>query len=264
VSTGFMWIGVIGAILGIYARFVEPNLLIVKETHIKTGYKLKVALISDMHYGLYSTTGQMQRLVDKLNTLDVDAVVVAGDWTYEPSQKIDLAKQLAPFSQLKKPIYSVMGNHDEQRPGPPLEKELKAALIANKVRPIDGQSVDLGVARLAGIGDIVANAVSQERLSALNIQDKPMLLLTHNPDSYYSLPSLKQPFVLLAGHTHGGQVNLPVVTEKILKIVTQQGYQRGLYSLHQNNQLFVTSGIGMVGLPLRFGMPPMIDVLQFE
>jgi uncharacterized protein len=91
-----------------------------------------------------------------------------------------------------------------------------------------------------------------------------MLLLTHNPDSYYSLPSLKQPFVLLAGHTHGGQVNLPVVTEKILKIVTQQGYQRGLYSLHQNNQLFVTSGIGMVGLPLRFGMPPMIDVLQFE
>jgi predicted MPP superfamily phosphohydrolase len=264
VSLGFLWVALIGGTLGIYARFIEPNLLVVKYSTIKTGYTLKLALISDMHYGLYSTPQQMQRLVDKLNTLDVDAIVVAGDWTYEPSKKIDLAQQFQPFSQLKTVVYSVVGNHDEQRPGPPLEKELKAALIANKVRPIDGQSVDLGVARLAGIGDIVAHAVGQERLSALNIQDKPLLLLTHNPDSYYGLPSLKQPFVLLAGHTHGGQVNLPVVTEKILKIVTQQGYQRGWYALPNNNQLFVSSGIGMIGLPLRFNMPPVIDVLIFQ
>ncbi len=263
VSLGFLWVALIGGTLGIYARFIEPNLLVVKYSTIKTGYTLKLALISDMHYGLYSTPQQMQRLVDKLNTLDVDAILVAGDWTYEPSKKIDLAQQLQPFSQLKAVVYSVAGNHDEQRPGPPLEKELKAALIANKVRPIDGQSVDLGVARLAGIGDVI-NTIGQERLSALNIQDKPMLLLTHNPDSYYGLPSLKQPFVLLAGHTHGGQVNLPVVTEKILKIVTQQGYQRGWYALPNNNQLFVSSGIGMIGLPLRFAMPPTIDILQFE
>ena len=263
VSLGFVWVALIGGTLGIYARFIEPNLLVVKYSTIKTGYTLKLALISDMHYGLYSTPQQMQRLVDKLNTLDVDAIVVAGDWTYEPSKKIDLAQQFQPFSQLKTVVYSVVGNHDEQRPGPPLEKELKAALIANKVRPIDGQSVDLGVARLAGIGDVI-NTIGQERLSALNMQDKPMLLLTHNPDSYHSLPSLKQSFVLLAGHTHGGQVNLPVVTEKILKIVTQQGYQRGWYALPNNNQLFVSSGIGMIGLPLRFAMPPTIDILQFE
>lgn len=264
VSTGFMLVTVLGAVFGIYARFVEPNLLVVKESHIKTGYKLKIALISDMHYGLYSTPQQMQRLVDKLNTLDVEAIVVAGDWTYEPSQKIDLAKQLAPFSQLKKPIYSVMGNHDEQRPGPALTQALKAALIANNVKPIDGQSVDLGVARLAGIGDISPNMAGQKGLAALRIQDKPMLLLTHNPDSYYGVPALKQPFVMLAGHTHGGQINLPVLTKKILLNVTQQGYQRGLYTLPQNNQLFVTSGIGMIGLPLRFAMPPTIDILQFE
>ncbi len=263
VSLGFVWVALIGGTLGIYARFIEPNLLLVKYSTIKTGYTLKLALISDMHYGLYSTPQQMQRLVDKLNTLDVDAIVVAGDWTYEPSKKIDLAQQFQPFSQLKTVVYSVVGNHDEQRPGPPLEKELKAALIANKVRPIDGQSVDLGVARLAGIGDILPNMTNQKRLAALQIQDKPMLLLTHNPDSYYAVPALKQPFVMLAGHTHGGQVNLPYATDKILHIVTQQGYQRGLYALDQGNQLFVTSGIGMIGLPLRFAMPPTIDVLNF-
>ena len=107
VSLGFTIVGVLGLILGIYARFVEPNLLIVKESHIKTGYKLKIALISDMHYGLYSTTGQMQRLVNKLNSLEVDAIVVAGDWTYEPPKKFSLIQQLAPFKQLQHPVYSV-------------------------------------------------------------------------------------------------------------------------------------------------------------
>lgn len=157
-----------------------------------------------------------------------------------------------------------MGNHDTQRPGPALTQALKAALIANNVKPIDTQSIDLGVARLAGIGDISPNMAGQKGLAALQIQDKPMLLLTHNPDSYYGVPALKQPFVMLAGHTHGGQINLPVLTKKILLNVTQQGYQRGLYALPQNNQLFVTSGIGMIGLPLRFAMPPTIDILQFE
>ena len=263
VSKGFALVGIVGAILGIYARFVEPNLLIVKESHIKTGYSLKIALISDMHYGLYSTSWQMQRLVDKLNTLDVDAIMVAGDWTYEPSQKIDLATQLKPFSQLKKPVYSVMGNHDEQKPGPALTEDLRKALLANNVKPIDGANIDLGVVRLAGIGDIQTKS-DPKLASALAIQDKPLLLLTHNPDSKYALPKLQQPFVLLAGHTHGGQVNLPIVTAKILKIVSREGYKRGLYTLANQNQLFVTSGIGMIGLPLRFNMPPTIDVLVFE
>lgn len=264
VSTGFAVVTIIGLILGIYARFIEPNMLIVKHTPIKTGYSLKLALISDMHYGLFSTPQQMQRLVDKLNTLDVDAVVVAGDWTYEPSQKMSLTEQLKPFKQLKHRMYSVPGNHDEEMPGPPLAKELKAALIANNIQPIEGESIDLGQVRLVGIADLLPRRTLLKRLSALEIQDKPLLLLTHNPDSRYELPKLNQPFVMLAGHTHGGQINLPILTQKILVFMTKDVYKRGLYSLPENNQIFVTSGIGMVGLPLRFAMPPVIDVLQFQ
>lgn len=258
VSTGFMLVTVVGAVFGIYARFVEPNLLIVKESHIKTGYKLKIALISDMHYGLYSTPQQMQRLVDKLNTLDVDAIVVAGDWTYEPSQKIDLAKQLAPFSQLKKPIYSVMGNHDEEQPGPPLTQALKQALIANNIKVIDRDFVNLGQVILVGSYQV-------RYLLNVDATDKPLLVLMHTPDSVHYFPKKNtRKLVALAGHTHGGQINLPILTKKILLLATREGYQRGLYTLPQNNQLFVTSGIGMIGLPLRFAMPPTIDVLVFE
>lgn len=264
VSIGFMLIAVIGCVLGIYARFIEPNVLIVKETHIKSGYNLKIALISDMHYGLYSTPWQMQRLVNKLNTLEVDMVLVAGDWTYEPAKNISLTEQLAPFKQLKHPIYSVPGNHDEELPGPPLAKELKQALIDNHIQPIEATTIDLGKVRLVGLADLLPPHTRISRLNTLNQQDKPLLLLTHNPESLVYLPKLTQPFVMLAGHTHGGQVNLPILTDKILHLITQQGYKRGWYSLDNNNQLFITSGIGMVGLPLRFAMPPTIDILRFE
>ncbi|PTQ91423.1 metallophosphoesterase [Agitococcus lubricus] len=263
-------------LLGIYARFIEPNLLVVKHTQIKTGYSLKIALISDMHYGLFSTSADMQRLVNKLNTLDVDAVLVAGDWTYEPPQPIPLVDLLKPFQQVKHPIYSVTGNHDERMPGPPLAAELHSALIANGVTPIEGQSVDLGHVRVAGLLDLWAHQRQQRRerrqsehkkqplywQSALAVQDKPLLLLTHNPDAIFNLPPLTQPFLVLAGHTHGGQVNLPIVTHNILRFATIGHFKRGLYTLKEG-QVFVTSGIGIVGLPLRFNMPPTIDVLEF-
>ncbi len=250
-------------LLGCYARFIEPNRLLVHHTTIKTGYPLKLALISDMHYGLFSSSAQMQQLVDRLNSLDVDAVVVAGDWTNEPTQTPDLAEQLRPFQQVHHPIYSVPGNHDEEIPGPPLQQALKHALLANHIQPIEGTSIDLGVARLIGLGDLWRGDRAQ-RLSALTIQDKPLLLLTHNPDTLAELPKIRQPFVMLAGHTHGGQINVPMLTEKILQLVSQGHYKRGLYALAQGNQIFVTSGIGMVGLPLRFAMPPVIDVLEME
>jgi hypothetical protein len=260
VSLGMTVFSVIALILGIYARFVEPNLLLVKHTSIKTGYTVKLALISDMHYGLYSTQQQMQRLVDKLNSLDVDAVVVAGDWTYEPSQLISLTEQLKPFSQLKHPIYSVTGNHDEQTPGPPLERELNAALIANHIHPIEGRSVRLGGVRLVGV-DYLKPVESVHFLLSLS-DNKPLLLLTHDPDTLDELPPITQPFVMLAGHTHGGQVNLPILSKRMLMEFTHGHYQRGLYPLARQNQIFVSSGIGMVGLPLRFAMPPVIDVLE--
>ena len=78
---------------------------------------VKIALIADLHIGLFSGhERQLRQIVHKLNHIQPDLVVVAGDWTYEPENK--LAQELAVLKEIHAPVYSVNGNHDEQYPGP--------------------------------------------------------------------------------------------------------------------------------------------------
>jgi len=72
------------SILFMYARFFEPNLLLVNHYQIHTGFKAKYALISDMHLGIYNHGSLLERTVEKINKENVDAVLIAGDFTYEP------------------------------------------------------------------------------------------------------------------------------------------------------------------------------------
>ena len=92
--------------------------------------------------------------------------------------------------------------------------------------------------------------------------DERYVALAHNPDSIDRLRGIPV-HTLLAGHTHGGQINLPVVTAWMLATATRGGFKQGLYAIGEK-QVFVTSGLGMIGLPLRLFQPPAIDVIQFQ
>ncbi len=257
------WFSALGASLSLvlaiaatYARFVEPEQLLIRETTLGVGAPLRVALMSDLHIGLFQGRERTQQIANALNGLDVDLVVVAGDWTYEPTRP--LSDLLAPLSQVKHRILSVPGNHDEELPGPPLATELRAALIANRVEPIEGKVVAIKGVRFVGMGDRWAK---KDFLPALDDQVTPLVALAHNPDSIIRLTGTPIR-TLLAGHTHGGQVNLPVITALVLRNTTEQGFKSGLYSMG-GKQVFVTAGLGMIGLPLRLFQPPVIDVITF-
>ena len=93
------------------------------------------------------------------------------------------------------------------------------------------------------------NKINKEKLS---------IVLTHNPDSIYEFPKTDVDLVI-AGHTHGGQIRLPFIYK--YAIPCKYDFDKGFYYL-RNMNIFVSPGLGMVGLPFRFLMPPEIDVLN--
>ncbi|WP_151724988.1 metallophosphoesterase [Acinetobacter ursingii] len=249
----------------IYARFIEPHLVHVRQHQYRLNpnqpfaKSVKVALIADLHVGLYSGhERQLRIIVEKLNQAQPDIVVVAGDWTYEPEHK--LAEELQVLRQIQAPVYSVPGNHDEQYPGPPIQELLKHALDVNNVIDIEGKIVEFDEFRLIGIGDLWAGKTDMRFMPELP-QDKPWLILSHNPDTVDMVPELPSRPLMLSGHTHGGQVELPWITNYIMKKVSILGHKKGFYE-HEHADVFVTVGTGMVGVPFRFRVPPTIDIIE--
>jgi predicted MPP superfamily phosphohydrolase len=253
----------VASLLFAWAHFAEPQQIRVQETTLSgTGAQLRLTLVSDIHLGVYKNSDYLQRLIDRINTLQADAVVIAGDFTYEPNGH-SLTEMFAPLSQLRLPAYAVLGNHDQQRPGPDIDTELRAALTANRIQIIEGKTVTLRGARLAGLGDHWANKDDASFLgTAPNVL--PTIVLAHNPDSAINLdPSVVA--LVLAGHTHGGQIRIPWLYQHA--IPSSYGFDRGeqmLRTPHGPVRVFTTAGTGEIGLPMRLFNPPTIDVLNLQ
>jgi predicted MPP superfamily phosphohydrolase len=242
-----------------YARFVEPNELVVRRTVIPAPIDLNIALVSDIHVGIYTRPAKLAQMVRKLNTLHVDLVLFAGDLTYDPPK--NLAAALAPLWQLNKPMYAVLGNHDVELPGPPLAKKIHRVLAGSPVHFIEHRVIDFPGFRLAGLYDWWSGRDDTAFLKALP-HDKPLLILMHQPHSLRTLHGID--FALaMAGHTHGGQVHLPWLTREAFLLLRDERYVNGYYDTPVG-KLFVTPGIGVTGLPLRFDCPPVIDVLELR
>jgi predicted MPP superfamily phosphohydrolase len=93
-------------------------------------------------------------------------------------------------------------------------------------------------------------------------RDKPLLILMHQPHSLRALHGID--FALaMAGHTHGGQVYIPWLTDQMFLRIRDEKYVDGYYDTPAG-KLFVTPGVGVTGVPLRFDCPPTIDVLELR
>ncbi len=257
-ASGAIVLGVACALL-CYARFVEPNELVVRRTVIAAPIDLDIAVVGDIHVGIYTRTSKLSQMVDRLNALHVNLVLFAGDLTYDPPK--DLAAALAPLRDLNKPMYAILGNHDVQLPGPPLAHKIYRVLAGSPVHFIYHRVVDFPTFRLAGLYDWWSARDDAGFLKALP-RNKPLLVLMHHPHSLRALKGVD--FALaIAGHTHGGQVAIPWLTDEIFLLTRDEKYVDGYYDT-PTGKLFVTPGVGVTGVPLRFNCPPTIDVLELR
>ena len=257
----------LGLAVLVWAGQIEPRWLRVQHTTIQTEVRgaapLRIALVADIHWGLFVRDADLARLVDTLAALEVDAIFVAGDWTYDPP--LDLSTGFAPLARLtaKVPVFAVLGNHDMEAPGPKLAGALRTALTRHGVQLLEGRKLNWHGWELVGLDDFMGGQ-PEPQIRQLLTGPAPgnRIVLTHEPDTALHWPAGAVQ-VALMGHTHGGQIQLPWLTAQVLRGLQDSPWYEGLYATRKG-QIFVTAGTGMIGLPLRLAVPPRVDVLDIR
>lgn len=249
-----------------YARFIEPALLLTPrhDTQLnacfRDGGSVRLAVFSDSHFGLFPNAPSARRIARAIEAARPDVALFAGDWVYHLAPaRFDAT--LAPFARMQTPIYSVFGNHDIGLAEPDIHAPFAAALRRVGATPIDNEKVRLktktGEVEIAGFTDFRDGAVTAAPLR--EEADVPRLLVSHFPFWSEKLKDVDVD-LFIAGHTHGGQIYIPGLTCRLFPYACR-GARYGL-ARKGERLLFVTSGTGMVGLPMRFLVPPRVDILD--
>jgi len=253
-----------------FGFFIEPNRLVVHQQTIaianwpKELSGLRIAVLSDIHVGgAFIDERKLKLIVERTNELRPELIVILGDYMSgegRSSHRVEpevFGPSLQGF-QAPLGIYSVLGNHDWWYNGEKVRRELEAngiKVLDNEVARVEKNGRTFW---LAGLADLWTRpqriAQTVDKIPA----GEPMIALTHNPDIFPNLPEHVP--LLLAGHTHGGQVQFPFIGSVVAPSRFGNRFVEG-HVFENGHHLFVTTGIGTSIVPVRFAVPPEIVLL---
>jgi uncharacterized protein len=267
--------GLSAAAVAGYAGAVEPEGLIVTRyapapAAWPSGRKLSITVIADLHAGGPDMLlPHVRRVVDTANALKSDIVVMLGDFiaTYrfanvrvpDPVWAAELARLEAPLGK-----WAILGNHDWWHDLFGVRRALAGVhipLLENDALLLGGDGQKFW---LAGLGDQLAHPLGHGRFRGVDDlpgtlakikTDDPVLLLVHEPDIFPRVPA--RVALTLAGHTHGGQVRLPLIWPYFVPSKYGARYAYG-HVVENNRHLIVSGGLGTSTIPVRLGVPPEI------
>ena len=274
-----------------YSYFIEPNRLVVTEEEIAVKDwnpafdGLRIAMISDIHGGSNGSSREnIRRVVETANAQNPDLVVLLGDFvsqaqTRQPIRERplrmsvrDVVDNLAGL-KARHGVYAVLGNHDGWYGDEDIAAELTRVgyrVLQNEIAFIRQNGATF---RLLGFKDhlkldswVSFDAMVRSTVAAYP-KEGQIVVLEHSPDILYILnywkhlnPDLK---LMLAGHTHGGQVWLPIAGAPFVPSSAGQRYTRG-HIEEEGIDMFVTSGVGTSILPFRFMVPPEVAIVTIR
>lgn len=251
--------GALGVSYGlIEARWLGVNRVTLTVPNLPAAFRGKrVAFLADLHHGPYVPLSYVRHAVDMTNALNPDLIALGGDYPYLSTEYV--APCIHELGRLRAPlgVYAVLGNHDHYSGRQPY---VSTALLEAGIPELTNRGlwIEADGARvwLCGVGDYWRD--TQDLPAALNgtRMGDAVILLSHNPDYVEEIEDARVGLVL-AGHTHGGQVNLPGIGAPVVPSLYGQKYAHGLVQ-GPVTQVFVTRGVGTIRPPVRFCCKPEI------
>ncbi|MCU9808093.1 metallophosphoesterase [Paraclostridium sp. AKS46] len=254
-----------------YARYIEPSMLRVKNIDLKAKdiKDCRIVFFTDTHFGKLYSQSNIDKIVKKINNQNPDIVIFGGDLLdnyardYSLLDTDSLQKSLSKI-EAKYGKYAVFGNHDY---GGGASRVYEKFMSGGGFKVLKNESSyinDLNL-NIIGYDDYL---LGNTKKSDYKIEENKFnLVVTHEPDVVELMTSSSENFIL-SGHSHGGQVTIPFITDKILPVGAHK-YVKGLYSeknvgINDSTKMYVSSGIGMTSIPLRFLNPPEIVVFNIS
>jgi predicted MPP superfamily phosphohydrolase len=239
------------------------------------GRSLRIAAIADIHAcEPWMPLSRIEQIVATANRLKPDIVVLLGDYMQGafPSGIVPSAEWGRALGRLEAPlgVHAVLGNHDWWTD----PDEVRSALQDNDIPVMENDAVlvkrDDGPAFwLIGLGDQLAHRIGRRNFRGVDdlpgtlrpIADDgtPIVLLAHEPDIFVDVPSRVS--LTLSGHTHGGQVAVPYVGRPVVPSAYGERLAYG-HIVEDDRHLIVSGGLGCSMLPVRFGVPPEIVLIE--
>jgi predicted MPP superfamily phosphohydrolase len=249
-----------------YARFIAPF----KTEYVEVAMPLanlpasfegfRILQLSDFHTGDVPVA-YLKRVIARVNEMRYDLVVFTGDFVSHSLKHVQEAVDV--LAELRRPLAVVFGNHDysstiETWSSSEVAEALTRGLEARGIDVLRNRALaiahDDGRLHIVGLEDFWSGKFSAEKAFAGIDRNEPIVALSHNADSVFTLRRFGAQWVL-AGHTHGGQIRLPILGAMVLPVHFKQ-FDRGLFDV-RGTKLYVSRGVGC-RVPVRFRCRPEV------
>ena len=251
-----------------YARLIEPYNYRISETDIyirdlpSTFENFRITQLTDIHHSRILGLDEIRRVVNLAQQTKPDMFVLTGDYSTSYRRYIEPCADVLSALSAPEGVWAVLGNHDHYT-----DPELTTrALQRNHIAVLNNANTTLrrgsDAIQLSGIDDWTWNGTDWVKAFAGLKPNTPTILLSHQP-TVLDFEQTRDVSLILSGHTHGGQLNFPLLGAPASLFTKDMRYARGLFRRGET-QLYVSSGTGVIGLPVRFGVRPEIAVLHLR
>ncbi|MCB0393515.1 MAG: metallophosphoesterase [Bdellovibrionales bacterium] len=246
-------------------RIAHHSISVPDLQEVLSGYK--IAVIADLHTGSpYNSVDKLDEVVKKTNEENPDLILLVGDLVIQgvvggtfvaPSVIAEHLKTL----RAKDGVYGVLGNHDWWHDPIEIQEAMEGVgipMLDENVRLIERGNKSFW---LLGIGDYWQGKHNPKKTLRSVVDERPIIAFTHNPDVFPEIPP-RIPLTF-AGHTHGGQVYIPLIGRPIVPSKFGQKYAIG-HHVENGKHLFVSPGVGTSIIPVRFLVPPEVSIITIN